>query len=125
MILYTELQEKILSVIQQNISGYKSLRESEVQLLNTKGNDDEKTLEHIQEYTSDITKLTDFQTRVKSLFTKANGQGYNSNILIKELMKLCAESYNDITMTLTNFYSDIIFQAVSDFITKDNNTASS
>lgn len=123
MILYTELQEKILDTIQQNISGYRSLRESAVQSLNTDGNDDEKTLSEIEEYTSDITKLTDFQTKVKSLFTKASGQSYSSRTLITELMKLCAESYDEKTTTLTNFYSDIIFQAVSSFIKKDDNFA--
>lgn len=123
MILYSELQEKILEVIQQNISGYKSLRESEVQLLNTDGNDDENTLANIEEYTSDITKLNDFQTKVKSLFTKANGNKYEPRTLISELMKICAESYDEKTTTLTNFYSDIIFQAVATFITKDDNSA--
>lgn len=123
MILYSELQEKILAVIQQNISGYKSLRESEVQLLNTAGNDDTQTLANIEEYTSDITKLTEFQTKVKSLFTKANGNSYDPRTLITELMRVCAESYDETTTTLTNFYSDIIFQAVAMFITKDDNSA--
>lgn len=123
MILYTDLQEKILGVIQQNISGYKSLRDSQFQLLNTDGNDDTATLSNIQEYTENITKLTDFQTKLKTLFTKAAGSEYGSRTLVAELMKICAEKYDETTTTLTNFYSDIVFQAVSAFIVRDDNSA--
>lgn len=123
MILYTDLQEKILGVIQQNISGYKSLRDTQFQLLNTDGNDDTETLSNIQEYTEDITKLTEFQTKLKSLFTKAAGSEYVPRTLVTELMKICAEKYDETNTTLTNFYSDIVFQAVSSFIVRDDNSA--
>lgn len=119
VIYFSELQDEILKLISSNILGYKNLRNIENSNLNNEDNDDEKSLANIQEYTSNITKLQEFNTKIQDLFTKAYGQSYSSQTLLSELIKLCSEKYDDTNTTLTNFYSDIVVQGLSYFVQKD------
>lgn len=124
-VYFSELQAKMLELIDTNITGYKNLRNIENDALNTDGNDDEKALTNIQEYTTDVTKLQTFRTKISSLFTKAYGESYSANTLLSELVKLCSEKYDDASTTLTNFYSDILLVCISSFIQKDNTEVTS
>lgn len=111
-ILFRNILEEI---VQNNITNYTNKRDADNLLLNT-DQDNDAILERIQDYTDKIDKLQKFVTRTEAFYGTALDREYSTALFLKQLLKRCAEEYDEDYTKVDNFYGDIVLLALEEYL---------
>ncbi len=113
-----EFKNIINEIIDANINVYSNKREADTLLLNSseRNEDNEDILARIEDYTTKIDRLQSFMQKCEPLYGKAFNSKYTSSAFLKEFCKKCASEYDEESITVDNFFGDLMFIAIEQYL---------